>query len=84
MSYREESEEVQESRASQSATEMLRIDPRESFEVAASRAATPANEMVQTKIVGAVSKRKRDEEIYGDNKKLRSAEAVGLGIGYGK
>jgi uncharacterized protein (DUF2384 family) len=87
-SFRAESEEVPQSQASQSATEMLRLDPRESFEVAASRGAsrtsTPAGEKYQSKIVGAVSKRKRDEDSYGDTaaKKLRVAEAIGLGIGY--
>lgn len=39
--YRGESQDIPESQASQSATEMLRIDPRESFEVAASRTTTP-------------------------------------------
>ena len=82
--YRAESEEVQQSQASQSATEMLRIDPRESFEVAASRTGTPAAEKYQSKIMATVSKRKRDEDAYGDAaaKKMRMTEAVGLGIGY--
>jgi hypothetical protein len=39
--YRGESQDIPESQASQSATEMLRLDPRESFEVAASRTTTP-------------------------------------------
>lgn len=84
MSYREESEEVQQSQASQSATEMLRRDPRESFEVAASRTGTPGGEKYQSKIMGAVSKRKRDGDSFGGvtAKKLRAAEVVGLGIGY--
>lgn len=86
--YRAESEEVHQSQASQSAAEMLRMDPRESFEVAASRTGTPAGEKyqskIQSKIVATVSKRKRDEDTYADAaaKKLRMAESVGLGIGY--
>ncbi|KAF8867416.1 hypothetical protein BDZ45DRAFT_609767 [Acephala macrosclerotiorum] len=92
-SYREDSEEVQESQASQSATEMLRADPRESFEVAASRTHTPIPadkpKTHQSKLFAPVSKsgaekRKRDED-YGGliNKKARSdAEAIGLGIGF--
>ncbi|KUJ20720.1 uncharacterized protein LY89DRAFT_682414 [Mollisia scopiformis] len=92
-SYREESdEEVQESQASQSATEMLRADPRESFEVAASRTHTPvpgdkAKVNLQSKLFAPISKggaekRKRDEE-YGPVKKARSdGEAIGLGIGF--
>jgi hypothetical protein len=85
-SYRQESEEVQESQASQSATEMLRIDPRESFEVAASRTHTPAlsdkGTLQQAKIFGSVTKRKREEEL-GSLKKTRfDGEGVGLGIGF--
>ena len=82
--YREESEEVHASQASQSATEMLRLDPRESFEVAASRTGTPGGEKYQSKIMAPVSKRKREENVYGDAaaKKMRMADAVGLGIGY--
>jgi len=94
-SYREESEEIQESQASQSATEMLRVDPRESFEVAASRTTTPTpngekNNLHQAKIFGAVSKpaaekRKRLPDTYEKGysaKKVRAAvEGVGLGIG---
>lgn len=95
INYREESEEIQESQASQSAAEMLRIDPRESFEITASRTTTPTpsadkNTLHQSKIFGTVSKpaaekRKRVDEEYGDNyatKKARaSVEGVGLGIG---
>ncbi|CZR61236.1 uncharacterized protein PAC_11132 [Phialocephala subalpina] len=91
-SYREDSEEVQESQASQSATEMLRADPRESFEVAASRTHTPLPDKPKThqsKLFAPVSKsgaekRKRDEDYGGSiNKKARSdAEAIGLGIGF--
>ena len=94
-SYREESEEIQESQASQNATEMLRIDPRESFEVAASRTTTPTpntdkSNLHQAKIFGSVSKptaekRKRLPDSYDDEyaaKKVRAAvEGVGLGIG---
>ncbi|KAE8453633.1 hypothetical protein EG329_009144 [Mollisiaceae sp. DMI_Dod_QoI] len=97
-SYREDSEEIQESQASQSATEMLRADPRESFEVAASRTHTPIpsdkpkthqsklfapiSKIATEKNKGGAEKRKRDEE-YGPMKKARSdAEAIGLGIGF--
>lgn len=86
-SYREESEEVNESQASQSATEMLRRDPRESFEVAASRASTPVQQ--HQSIIRApttkssVDKRKRvSEEPHFVSKKPR-ATGVGLGIGLG-
>ena len=94
--YRETSEGIQESQASQSATEMLRIDPRESFEVAASRTNTPTpsaenNNLHQSKIFGVVSKpvvtekRKRLPDDYDPKyaaKKVRtSVEGVGLGIG---
>jgi hypothetical protein len=89
--YREESQEVTESQASQSATEMLRRDPQESFEVAASRTSTPtpgtAKSFHQSKIFGtvtkpAVEKRKRgnEEYDYAAAKKLRAQAAVGLGI----
>jgi hypothetical protein len=63
---------------------MLRLDPRESFEIAASRTGTPAGEKYQSKIMAPVSKRKRDEDVYVDAaaKKMRLSEAVGLGIGY--
>jgi hypothetical protein len=89
--YREESQEVTESQASQSATEMLRRDPRESFEVAASRTSTPtpgvAKSFHQAKIFGTVTKpvvekRKRgnEEYDYAAAKKPRAQAAVGLGI----
>jgi len=93
-SFRGESEEVEESQASQSATEMLRTDPRESFEVAASRTTTPnpgdKASVHQAKIFGSVTKgvmekRKRDEEFLTDHspaKKIRALEGVGLGIGF--
>jgi hypothetical protein len=84
--YRQESEEVQESQASQSATEMLRIDPRESFEVAASRSHTPIpsdkNNLQQAKIFGSVTKRKREEELVAMKKVRLDGEGVGLGIGF--
>ncbi|KAF4628999.1 hypothetical protein G7Y89_g9147 [Cudoniella acicularis] len=95
--YRDESPEIQESQASQSATEMLRIDPRESFEVAASRTTTPTpsaeknsihQSKHQTKIFGTVSKphvdkRKRtDEEYKGDYSAKKIRAGVGLGIGF--
>ena len=93
--YRGESEEVHESQASQSATEMLRVDPRESFEVAASRTNTPTpitdkSSLLQSRILGPVTKsaaekRKRVDEGYSREysaKKVRSEDTVGLGIGY--
>lgn len=81
--YREESEEVHESQASQSATEMLRADPRESFEVAASRTGTPGLEKLQqAKIFGTVTKRKLDVEGGEQPVKKIRGEGVGLGIGY--
>ncbi|KAH6678473.1 hypothetical protein B0J14DRAFT_534875 [Halenospora varia] len=94
---RSDSEEIQESQASQSATEMLRIDPRESFEVAASRTSTPtpitdkntyAQSKHQTKIYGTVhkpnvEKRKRGDEEYKGNYSAKKVRAgVGLGIGF--
>lgn len=90
--FRDESEEVNESQASQTASEMLRVDPRESFEVAASRTHTPLpseKSLHQSKIYAPVTKtviekRKRGED-EGDYsaKKLRvGQEGIGLGIGY--
>jgi hypothetical protein len=90
---RGESEEIQESRAIQSATEMLRADPRESFEVAASRTSTPnpvaeKSGLLQSKIFGTVTKpveKRKREESYGvdySNKKVRAGEGIGLGIGF--
>jgi hypothetical protein len=94
-SYRGESEDILESQASQSATEMLRIDPRESFEVAASRTTTPTpsqnSSLTQSKIFGVVTKpvvdkRKRSDQYRGPEispKKIRGGgEAIGLGIGF--
>jgi hypothetical protein len=85
-SFRQESEEVQESQASQSATEMLRADPRESFEVAASRSATPTvvdKNLQQAKLFGGVTKRKLEEDgVSPIAKKLRTGEGIGLGIGF--
>lgn len=82
--YREDSEEVQESQASQSATEMLRADPRESFEVAASRTNTPIpadKHFHQAKLYAPVTKRKLDHDHNESVKKMRT-EGVGLGIGF--
>lgn len=96
-SFREESQEVQESQASQSATEMLRADPRESFEVAASRTATPTpggdkSSLQQAKIYGSVTKSATEKRKWADEeyitehspKKLRAVagDAIGLGIGF--
>lgn len=94
--FREESEEIQESQASQNAAEMLRRDPRESFEVAASRTNTPTpitdkSSLLQSKIFGTVTKgptekRKRgDDDMVNDYspKKFRTGpEGIGLGIGF--
>jgi hypothetical protein len=83
---REDSEEIQESQASQNATEMLRLDPRESFEVAASRTHTPTpaeqGTLQQARIFGSVTKRKREEEIVAMKKARFDGEGVGLGIGF--
>ncbi|KAL5315427.1 hypothetical protein ACEPPN_016294 [Leptodophora sp. 'Broadleaf-Isolate-01'] len=82
--YREESEEIQESQASQSATEMLRADPRESFEVAASRNHTPIpseKHLHQAKLYAPVTKRKHGHDHNEPIKKMRT-EGVGLGIGF--
>jgi hypothetical protein len=85
-SFRVESEEVQESQASQSATEMLRADPRESFEVAASRSVTPSvvdKNLQQAKIFGGITKRKLEEDALKPvAKKVRTGEGIGLGIGF--
>ncbi|PBP18988.1 FAD-dependent oxidoreductase-like enzyme [Diplocarpon rosae] len=81
--YRGMSEEVQESQASQSASKMLRADPRESFEVAPSRTSTPLSgdrNYQQAKIYGSITKRKLDAAHEDPIKKSR-AEGVGLGIG---
>ncbi len=83
--YREESEEIQESQASQSATEMLRADPRESFEIAASRTSTPLpsdKNLQQSKIYGSITKRKLDIDHGTDPVKKMRSEGVGLGIGF--
>jgi hypothetical protein len=85
-SFRQESEEIQESQASQSATEMLRADPRESFEVAASRSVTPTvvdKTLQQSKIFGVITKRKLEEDVLSPAaKKMRTGEGIGLGIGF--
>lgn len=92
---REDSDEIQESQASQSATELLRLDPRQSFEIAEAREEVPASatergNLVQTKLFGPVTKvtaekRKRAEDGYAADysvKRLRiPQEGVGLGIG---
>merc|ERR1711964_149007 len=70
--------------ASQSATEMLRADPRESFEVAASRTNTPIpadKHFHQAKLYAPVTKRKLDHDHNESVKKMRT-EGVGLGIGF--
>ncbi|EKD16038.1 uncharacterized protein L3040_003476 [Drepanopeziza brunnea f. sp. 'multigermtubi'] len=81
---RDHTEEVQESQASQSATEMLRTSHRESSKVAHSRTSTtlPANNYAQSKIYGPVTKRKlkTDHELLSA-KKIRKDE-LGLGVGF--
>lgn len=94
-SFRGESEEVYESQASQTAAQMLRFDPRESFEVEPSRTNTPTpvsdkSNLLQSKIYGSVTKgvvekRKRgdDERTNYSAKKFRTGEdGIGLGIGF--
>ncbi|RDW66445.1 hypothetical protein BP6252_10080 [Coleophoma cylindrospora] len=83
-SFRDDSEEIDESQASQTATEMLRVDPRESYEVAASRTGTP----VQSKIFSTVTKAQMVKRKHIDDnaeqlaKKARLATDIGLGIGF--
>lgn len=91
---RRENEQIQESQAARSAKEMLRANPRGSFEVAASRTSTPnpvtaKSELLQSKLWGAlakpvIDKRKREDDHHADhsNKKARSSDPIGLGIGY--
>jgi len=94
-SFREHSEDIPESQASQNATEMLRVDPRESFEVAASRTHTPTptaekSSLLQSKIFGSITKGTSEKRKRGDDdiseysaKKLRAGpEGIGLGIGF--
>ncbi|KAG9248399.1 hypothetical protein BJ878DRAFT_488562 [Calycina marina] len=93
-SFRGENEEVYESQASQTAMEMLRIDPHESFEVEASRTNTPnlttdKSKLHQSKIYGAITKgvgekRKRGDDERSDmSKKFRAGEDIGIGLGIG-
>ncbi|KAI9732268.1 MAG: hypothetical protein M1818_007587 [Claussenomyces sp. TS43310] len=91
----DDDEEIDESQASQSASAMLRRDPRESFEVVSTPTPTIAAEksgLLQAKIFGSVTKpgndkRKRLDDGSGstadyEGKKARmDDEAVGLGIG---
>lgn len=90
-SLRDASEEIYESQASQSATEMLRADPRESFDISASRTHTPvsANDnLQQSKIYGSVTKsvgqkrrRGSEDEAQMTAKKLRAAAGAAIGLG---
>lgn len=85
--YREESEEieVQESQASSKAVEMLREDPRESFEVHPSRTTTPTqsaekNLLLQATISGQITKpssekRKRSDEASGSKYSSKKSRA---------
>ncbi|KAL3427757.1 hypothetical protein PVAG01_01266 [Phlyctema vagabunda] len=91
-SFCEESEEINESQASQTATEMLRVDPREFFEVAASRTGTPVpsdktappKKMYHNVTKAAMEKRKlADDSGVPSAKKVRMNGDIGLGIGFG-
>lgn len=90
-----ESDDIQESQASAAASAMLRRDPRESFEVAASQGsqglgeATEKGQLLQSKIFGSVTKsagapkRKKlpdDEEVRAKKLRMAAGEGVGLGI----
>jgi acetyl-CoA acyltransferase 1 len=88
--YQSEDEEIDESQASQTASAMLRRDPRESFEVAGSPNSNKVSEksgLLQSKLFGTVTKsgaekRKRvDGEEFSGMKIRVSEEGVGLGIG---
>jgi hypothetical protein len=88
--YESEEEEIPESQASQSATELLRQNPRQSFEVVGSPAPSTAeaSHLLQAKIFGSVTKpgvekRKRVDEPspYEMKKQRTGVEGVGLGIG---
>lgn len=84
-------EEIDESRASQTASAMLRRDPRESFEVIGTptpQSAAEKSGLLQAKIFGSVTKPGLEKRKRGDDagdyksKKLRlDGEGVGLGIG---
>jgi len=79
-------DEIEESQASQSATSMLRLDPRKSMDVLPSPThATEKSGLLQSKLFGSVSKpgvEKRKGEGEGSSaKRLKTAEGVGLGIG---
>jgi hypothetical protein len=84
-------EEITESQASQTATAMLRHDPRESMEVVGSPIPSVTAEtsgLLQAKIFGTITKpgiekRKRmDDTSDLEKKKMRAnEEAIGLGIG---
>jgi hypothetical protein len=84
-------EDITESQASQTATAMLRRDPRESMEVVGSPVpfvATETSSLLQSKILGnitkpGIEKRKRmDDTSDLQKKKMRARQpAIGLGIG---
>lgn len=90
-SFRDDSEEINESQASQSATEMLRADPREAYEISSSRLYTPLSGgegLQQSKIYGSVTKsvggkrrRNSEEEAQLSAKKLRAAAGAAIGLG---
>ncbi len=91
--YNESAEEdIPESQASQTATEMLREDPGESMEVVGSPTeptlAAETSGLLQAKIFGSVTKsgvekRKRvDDSAEFERKRMRTADGgIGLGIG---
>jgi acetyl-CoA acyltransferase 1 len=85
-------EDIPESQASQTAAEMLRLDPGESMEVVGSPAeptlAAETSGLLQAKIFGSVTKsgaekRKRvDDSVEFEAKKMRTVDGgIGLGIG---
>jgi hypothetical protein len=85
-------EDIPESQASQTAAEMLRLDPGESMEVVGSPAeptlAAETSGLLQAKIFGSVTKngvekRKRvDDSVEFEAKKMRTGDGgIGLGIG---
>lgn len=89
MNYNDvEDDDIPESHATQSATAMLRVDPRQSIEIIGTPVAEKSG-LLQAKIFGQVKKpgmdkRKRGGSVkdgMGGPKKVRTEEAIGLGIG---
>lgn len=89
MDYTEgEHDDIPESQATQSATAMLRVDPRQSIEIIGTPVAEKSG-LLQARIFGQVTKpgmdkRKREESVrdgMDGPKKARTEELIGLGIG---